>query len=932
VGLLASGVGVFFHGVCAEGPQSANRAAAPAAPVPQPKEVGPSNKEASQPGAALPGGAIARLGSAKLSHGGTIFFVHYLAGDQELLTVGRDDTMRLWQVATGKELRRFEWWVDPKAKPEPLEKALQDALEKQAGIMGMPNGLVDQLVGLGTDHVFPVAVSPDGKYVAALKHRSLQIWDTATGKRLETIKGSMPANRGGLPLDASLTFSSDSKRLLVADAGKVQSWDVATGKHSVLAQPANFEFMPGGVVSQDGKYLAWQTVDIQNQAFSVKVKDLAAGKTVADIKADFGGVSNLQFAPDGKTLAWATPTTGVHLFEIGKDKEGRLLGQAQPTEPLNSFCFAPDSKSVAVARRDQTVELWDVATGKKVRQLGEAARQNNGAGMLVLANVNLFERTADMAFSSDGSKLAASFGGTQVRQFDVATGKEIAAEPSAHRKTVSLVQVSADNQKVTTCAPGDAVSVWDLATGKQIRHLKLPADTNGAALSGDAGIAVTAAGNDIEVWDLAGGKLLRQFRSGEEPIAALAMTADGKTLALRDQASRIRLWDPATGKELRQLADELPPVGNGTDVVVTEITGVLTLDIAFSPDGRFLIGADALHRLCLWETATGTRLWEVTLPAGKVVDGFAFSPNGRSLAALFHDGAVDVYETITVEKRCRLSQSQGKKGGGNLGFMVGGQTLTFPRNRTDMPLAAAFSPDSRFLAISQSESLLHLWDVIAAKEVAAFAGHGGKVTAAAFAPNGKHLVAACLDTTALVWPSAEKMKKDLAAGDPLTAKTLESLWVDFCGKDGSRAFEAIRQLLRHPKQGVALLEQHVQPVPAPDAKRVSQLVGDLNHPKFDVRQQATAELEKLGELVVPNLQKQLQGDITLEARQRVETLLKRLSQSSTKGVSMRDLRAVEWLELQGGPEARRLLERLATGAAGARLTIEARGALQRLAS
>src|SRR5262249_58257913 len=98
--------------------------------------------------------------------------------------------------------------------------------------------------------VFPIAVSPDGMYLAAQKRNSLQVWDTATGKRLHVLNAAQkPANNGakptapdGLGNDFGLTFSSDSKRLLVAAASGVLAWDMATGKSaSPPGQHANLQ-------------------------------------------------------------------------------------------------------------------------------------------------------------------------------------------------------------------------------------------------------------------------------------------------------------------------------------------------------------------------------------------------------------------------------------------------------------------------------------------------------------------------------------------------------------------------------------------------------------------------------------------------------------------------------------------------------------------
>jgi hypothetical protein len=62
----------------------------------------------------------------------------------------------------------------------------------------------------------------------------------------------------------------------------------------------------------------------------------------------------------------------------------------------------------------------------------------------------------------------------------------------------------------------------------------------------------------------------------------------------------------------------------------------------------------------------------------------------------------------------------------------------------------------------------------------------------------------------------------------------------------------------------------------------------------------------------------------------VERLLQKMSGQSAGGELLRQLRAVELLESLGSAEARQVLETLAKGAPGARLTKEARAALDRL--
>jgi HEAT repeat protein len=136
-------------------------------------------------------------------------------------------------------------------------------------------------------------------------------------------------------------------------------------------------------------------------------------------------------------------------------------------------------------------------------------------------------------------------------------------------------------------------------------------------------------------------------------------------------------------------------------------------------------------------------------------------------------------------------------------------------------------------------------------------------------------------------------------------------------------------LARTPEKTLSVLKDRIRPVKAVGRERLNRLIEDLDSDQFAIREQATAELEKLGELAEPTLRRILQGKPTLEQRRRIEPILAKLD-AIPSGEVMRSLRAVRVLEYAGTPEARRLLRELATGAEGARLTREAAAALTRL--
>jgi hypothetical protein len=165
----------------------------------------------------------------------------------------------------------------------------------------------------------------------------------------------------------------------------------------------------------------------------------------------------------------------------------------------------------------------------------------------------------------------------------------------------------------------------------------------------------------------------------------------------------------------------------------------------------------------------------------------------------------------------------------------------------------------------------------------------------------------------------------------LTAVQMDVLWDDLAKEDSSRAARAMRLLAALPRQTTPWLHKRLQPIPVPDAARISRLIADLDSDEFAVRDRATAELERLGELAAPALEKVLEAKVSLEVRKRVERLLARLDEADVPADRLQVIRAIKVLEYQNTTEARRLLKVLAAGAPGALPTEEAKAALQHLA-
>src|SRR5262249_549603 len=179
------------------------RAATPSGPpaqaaLPKPLEVRPGRAEAAD--AHLPDGAVARMGSTRLRHGDAVSFAAYTPDGKALVTAGRDQMVRLWDLATGKEIRRFAWGEAEQAiAREPAEDST--ALRRE------------QQFWEDTARSCQAALSADGRLVAASRRGFVCLWETASGKMVRQLQT-------GQKRLLQLAFAADGKSLLTPRPGE----------------------------------------------------------------------------------------------------------------------------------------------------------------------------------------------------------------------------------------------------------------------------------------------------------------------------------------------------------------------------------------------------------------------------------------------------------------------------------------------------------------------------------------------------------------------------------------------------------------------------------------------------------------------------------------------------------------------------------------
>jgi RNA polymerase sigma factor (sigma-70 family) len=895
LGLLASAAGVLVHQAVSGAPPIE-----PAADKDR-AQSGPTRARADANGDALPPGALARLGTLRLRHGARVNAVAFAAGGKEIITAGPDGVVRIWDTATGKELRRA------------------GTLPKT----GVAEGFFQR----------PVSFSVDGGRAAtAGENGTLIVWDLATGRELRRFKVEPSSDL------VTAILTPDGKALLISSlGGKVVLWDVATGKEvrrfevKILPRepPLDFGGAPpappfgvGGLVcSPDGRLLA--APFIEGREVGVRLWDVSTGKEARRAAETMKGsndfppnVPHPAFSSNGRVIARVALDGTIRLHSTTDGKELRSL--ETPAEKgakalIAGLVIAPDGKTLAALCADRSVRLYDTATGKERRTLGEGARPT-GVGPVppVFDEPQYSPDAAPLAFSPDGKVLAVASAGNTVRLWDVNTAKPLPS-PAGHAGAVLGIGVSADGKTVVTLGADGTLRRWETATGKELQHLRRPDDASVLSVSsGGRLLARLVDAKTIALRDLATDKDTHRIGLPPDTDATLAgdptqffcFSDDEKLLAVRDQLGVVHLWDTTTGKALPVLAapqDEkdtraeypsgLALTRDGRTMLTIGLLGDDSgLALSRNPNGQ-------RTRLRLWDTKTGTMLrrWEVS----GMVAAASFTENGRSLAIVNEEG-VGLWEVASGQLRY---------------------------HRKGQAMLVACSPDCRTLAVATG-STVRLIDLRSDREIAQFAGHQADVSALAFTRDGKALVSASTDSTALVWDVASQERPAAKVDEP-DARRLAELWKDL-RSDAVKAYQAAVELSASPKAAVVLLAERLKPVAEPDAKTVARRIADLDSDSFDVRQEAADALKRFGELARPALVEALKKGPSAEARRHIEELLAGLRPGvALSADDLQLLRAVEVLAWIGTPSARKLLQDLAHGAAGARLTRAAAASLQR---
>jgi WD40 repeat protein len=735
-----------------------------------------------------------------------------------------------------------------------------------------------------------LAISPDGKVLACAftnpGRAEIALYETATGRKITDLA------RDVILTGNPLVYAPDGKTIasVSSSCDAIHFYDAITGKKQRMEVPSGQDVIHRLAWSADGKKLAW----LAQNGF-IHLWDVDKGHEIGrwkghdnDEEIYKGGCK--AFAPDGKTLATGGREQTIRLWDVATHKEKHRLDGKHGS--IHAVIFSRDGRVLASGHRDGTIALWDAAKGEEIRRW-----QAHTFWIMSLD------------FSPNGKTLVSGAAWEcGPRLWDVATGTEV--RPFAgHTAVVERVLFSQGGKHILSLGREKNILDWDLRSGREPLYFQLPFHAANPALDcytlapqGDVVASWGYKDDIIRLLDLATGKERRTLgkfdRSEKESglFAAMEFSPDGRSLAVGTKDGVVTVWDVATGVE-RSLRKR--------------VAGSV-LCVAFSRDGQKIAAGTAgnptiaLPTIALWDVKTGKSLAEFS--STERVDRLAFSPDGKMLAsASWVRGTLHLWDATT------------------------GRQIR-PLESAPALYDVAFSPDGKWLAGAGDDKDLkiHIWEVNTGLKARTFCGHIAAPLSVTFAPNGRTLASGGADSSILLWDFTGRMKDDRLQTVNWTPRELEKRWIDLASSAGSQAVQTLWDLVASPEQAVPLLRQRIKPVEPADVQRVERLIRDLDSEDFETRAKATEGLEKIVDGAEPVLRKKLTEKPALEMKQRINQVLSKLEPAAS-GDRLRALRAVQVLEYTGTPEAEEHLRALAKGVAEARLTREAKAALDRLA-
>ena len=414
--------------------------------------------------------------------------VRFAAGGAKIVSGSQDETLRVWDAVTGRELLETPKSKETQQKYGPVSniEVLPDGkralvatkYDQSLHVVDLQSGARGQKIGDFKESISVLSLSPDGTQVFAAGYgNEAGLWDTRSGKLLKLLAPMNTTDRA--------LWTRDGR--LVGDvSGGFGTLDTKSGQARVLTPPAREEKV---ILRPDGR--EWLVVDGESlRAFNATTLKATRVYRSDEKEAYF---DKAQFSRDAK---WLVASLGGARFGVWNAQTGAQVAKFSPPDTENApgdtdFTLMPGGKT-AFSAANNARYVWEIASGKLLQSYTQKDLKQSLP-------------------SPDGTKIYSnSDEGAFVLSWP---DKKQISEPDEPPGDYNTIAWSPNGQSFAAKS-GDKFRVWDAATGKIIREWKMNAYPRSFDERGET-IEVSNGENEetLQVLDVASGKVLDTITS-----------------------------------------------------------------------------------------------------------------------------------------------------------------------------------------------------------------------------------------------------------------------------------------------------------------------------------------------------------------------------------------------------------------------------------